>query len=709
VPKEDCDTVTTATPAPPSAGLTVGVDIGGTFTDLCILGHDGIVAVGKTLTTHDEPAAGVEDVLRRALDDHALDPADVHGVVHGTTLVTNALIERRGPRTALITTEGFRDVLEMRREHRYELHDLSLDLPVPLVPRWLRCEARERTLADGTVERDLDTEHLQRLAGELTEAGVEAVAVAFLHSHVNPRHERAARDAIRASAPGMRVAISSDVNPELREYERTSTTVANVYVQELVETYLSDLESRLRNLGIIPPPRIMLSNGGVATIPTAQRLPIRMLESGPAGGALGAVVFGRQGDHPDLLAFDMGGTTAKTCIIEDGQPLINHTFEVDRAYRLKPGSGLPVRAPVIDMIEIGAGGGSIARVDALGLLTIGPDSAGSHPGPVSYGRGGADVTVTDADVVLGYVSPDDFLGGDLQLDADAAVRAVEEQVAGPLGVGLAEAAWGIHATVNDSMANAARVHAIERGKDSTSLPMLVMGGNGPVHGPGVARSLGCRTFISPPAAGVLSAAGFLSAPLSIDGVHSMHARLESLSVDDAAATFAILEREGERVLAESGMSDADVTHERSLEMRFVGQGSEIEVPVPAVEPGWHECVRERFDAQYRDRFGAAAPSDVAVEIMTWRLTSSGPDPDAYLRSSTGDQTPGPTRSRSAYFPEVGYVDTAVYDRYRLAPGSTITGPALVQERESTLVLAPGMDGVVRADGCIEITIEGSAS
>ena len=695
------------TTATPQSTLAVGVDIGGTFTDVCVLDHAGIVAVGKTLTTHGEPAAGVEDVLRRTLADNRLDPGKVRGVVHGTTLVTNALIERRGPRTALIATEGFRDVLEMRREHRYELYDLSLDLPVPLVPRWLRCEARERILADGTIERPLDTDHLRQLARELSAAGVEAVAVAFLHSHVNPEHELAAREAINAVAPAIRVSISSEVNPELREYERTSTTVANVYVQALVESYLTDLERRLRNIGIGPPPRIMLSNGGIATIETAQRFPIRMLESGPAGGALGAVAFGRQTDNPDLLAFDMGGTTAKTCIVENGQPLINHTFEVDRAYRLKPGSGLPVRAPVIDMIEIGAGGGSIARVDALGLLTIGPDSAGSHPGPVSYGRGGDAVTVTDADVVLGYVSPDDFLGGDLRLDPDAAAQAVKAQIADPLGISVAEAAWGIHATVNESMANAARVHAIERGKDSTRLPMLVMGGNGPIHGPGVARSLGCTTFLSPPAAGVLSAAGFLSAPLSIDCVRSLHARLDAISDEVAAATFGALEADGERVLAESGSENSTVTHSRSLEMRFVGQGSEIEVPVPAVGPGWHDAVRTRFDSEYRDRFGAAAPTDVEVEIMTWRLTSTGPEPDTYLRLADADGPNGPTGSRSAYFPDCGYIDTQVYDRRALRPGSTITGPALVQERESTLVLAPHMAGVVRADGSIEVTIEGS--
>ena len=518
--------------------LRVGVDIGGTFTDLCVLDEDGIVAVGKTLTTHDEPAAAVEAVLGEALTAHGLDPADVTGVVHGTTLVTNALIERRGARTALVTTEGFRDVVEMRREHRYDLYDLDLRLPTPLAPRWLRFGVPERILADGSVDTPLDEDHLRRLAGELADAGVEAVAVCFLHSHLNPAHEQAARVVIAEAAPGLRVALSCEVNPEIREFERASTTLANVYVQGIVEDYLGDLRDRLHRLGIGPEPRIMLSHGGVATIDTARRLPIRMLESGPAGGALGAVAFGRAAGRDDQLAFDMGGTTAKVCLVEDGRPLVSHVFEVDRLQRLRAGSGLPVRAPVIDMIEIGAGGGSVARVDALGLVTVGPDSAGSDPGPVSYGRGGTACTVTDADLVLGYLDPDHFLGGRMRLDADAAADAVRRQVAEPMGIDVPQAAWGIHATVNENMANAARVHAIERGRDPAGLPMFVQGGNGPLHGPGVARALGCPAVVVPPAAGVLSALGFLSAALSIDLVRSRHAELSGVDEQTASDTFA---------------------------------------------------------------------------------------------------------------------------------------------------------------------------
>ena len=693
---------------PGQRSLRVGVDIGGTFTDLCVLDPDGIVAVGKTLTTHDEPAAAVEAVLRETLAEHHLDPADVTGVVHGTTLVTNALIERRGARTALVTTEGFRDVVEMRREHRYELYDLDLRLPAPLAPRWLRFGVAERVLADGSVHTPLDEDQLRRLARELADHAVEAVAVCFLHSHVNPVHEQAARAVLEEAAPGLRVALSAEVNPEIREFERASTTLANVYVQGLVEDYLADLRDRVHRLGIGPEPRIMLSHGGVATIDTARRFPIRMLESGPAGGALGAVAFGRAAGRDDQLAFDMGGTTAKVCLIEDGRPLVSHVFEVDRLKRLRAGSGLPVRAPVIDMIEIGAGGGSVARVDALGLVTVGPDSAGSDPGPVSYGLGGTQCTVTDADLVLGYLDPDRFLGGRMTLDAAAAAEAVRTQVAEPMGIGLAEAAWGVHATVNENMANAARVHAIERGRDPAGLPVFVQGGNGPLHGPGVARALGCATLVVPPAAGVLSALGFLAAALSIDLVRSRHTELAAVEERTAADTFAEMQAEATGVLLDSGVPAEEIVHTRILDMRFVGQGSEVEVEVPEVGAGWQAEVRRRFGAQYQERFGTLAPADVEVEVLTWRLTSRGPRPDARLVLPSGEAG-GDSRvgSREAWFPEAdGYVATAVHDRRRLAPGDVVEGPALVQEPESTLVLPPGTSCSVEKDGSLVVDLSG---
>ncbi len=668
--------------------LRVGVDIGGTFTDLCVLDDDGIVAVGKVLTTHDEPARAVEEVLRAAVADHHLDPTAVHSLIHGTTLVTNALIERRGAPTALLTTEGFRDVLEMAREHRYELYDLGIEMPRPLVPRHLRHGVPERTLADGTVEQEVDVRHVQRLARELVDAGVEAVAVCFLHSHVDDRNERAARDAIAGAAPGLRVALSSEVNPEIREYERSSTTVANVYVQSIVEGYLADLRDRMAAVGVPRPPLIMLSNGGVATLEVARRHPIRMLESGPAGGALGAVAFGAGRGLADLMAFDMGGTTAKLSVIEGGRPLVTHAFEVARLYRMRPGSGLPVRAPVLDMIEIGAGGGSIAAVDPLGLVTVGPQSAGSEPGPVCYGRGGTRATVTDADLVLGYLGADSFLGGSMPLDLEAAREAIRTQVAEPMGIDVEQAAWGVHATVNENMANAARVHAVERGQDVTRLPLFASGGNGPLHGPGLARALGSPSVLVPPAAGVLSALGFLSAPLSIDLVQSAHTRLGDLGADTAHARLEQLRTEAAKVLTESGVPAEEIVHEHSCDMRFVGQGTETAVAVPEGGDDWVARVEAGFRAAYEGRFGTVAPRDVEVEILTWRVGSRGTDPEARLRFAPRDGGGSRTGSRRAWFPDHGWVEAEVHDRYLLRPGEELQGPALLEERESTLVVPP---------------------
>ncbi|MGH3098453.1 MAG: hydantoinase/oxoprolinase family protein [Streptosporangiales bacterium] len=690
-----------------ASGLRAGVDIGGTFTDLAVLDADGIAAVGKTLTTHAEPAAGVEAVLRDTLRAHDLDPANVTAVVHGTTLVTNALIERTGATTALLTTAGFRDAVEMGREHRYDLYDLDLELPRPLVPRHLRFGVTERVFADGQVDVHLDVSALQRLAAELAETGIDAVAVSFLHSYLNDTHERLAREVLEATAPGIRVALSSEVNPEMREYERTSTTLANVYVQGLVDDYLADLRERLRTLGFPRDPAIMLSGGGIATVDTARRFPIRMLESGPAGGVLGAVAFTRAGQSPDQMTFDMGGTTAKLCLVEGRRPLVRHASEVDRRHRLRPGSGLPIRAPVIDMIEIGAGGGSIARVDSLGLLTVGPDSAGSEPGPVCYGLGGERCTVTDADVVLGYLDPGLFLGGRMRLDANAAAPAITEQVAEPMGISLSDAAWGIHATVNENMANAARIHAVERGQDPARHGLFVLGGNGPVHGPGVARALGAPAVVVPPAAGVLSALGFLAAPMSYDSVRSWRTTLDAVDPADAGSVFAAMEERGAAVLRDSGVETDHIFVGRSLDMRFVGQGSEIEVPVPAVGPDWREEVRRLFAAQYQERYGSAIPEGVEIEILTWRVASRGPEPRTPLRQHLGADRGDPLVGyRDAYFPDAGgYVRTAIYDRYKLGVDEQVDGPALVQENESTLVLAPGMRCTVGKDGSLTIDFQ----
>jgi N-methylhydantoinase A len=681
--------------------LHAGLDIGGTFTDLCLVEDGRIVGIDKALTTPHDPSEGVEAVLAHALQALGRSFSEVELLVHGTTIVTNAIIERRGSPSALLTTAGFRDSIEIGRERRYELYDLMVELPRPLVPRHLRFDVPERMLADGVVETPLDEDYVERLASELGDAGIEAVAISFLHAYANAAHEVAARGALLRVAPGLRVSISSDVAPELREYERTSTTIANVYVQALVADYLEALRRRLERLGFGGGLYAMLSSGGIATVETASRFPIRLLESGPAAGALAAAAHGKASGEADLLSFDMGGTTAKLCVVEDGKPLVAEDFEVDRVYRLKPGSGIPVKLPVIDMIEIGVGGGSIARVDSLGLLKVGPRSAGADPGPSCYGLGGTDATVTDADLVLGYLDPAYFLGGRLQLDVQAARDAIEREVAVPLGLSVEEAAWGIHAIVNENMANAARVHAVERGKDVGELAMLAFGGAGPVHAVGVASALGCPRVIAPLGAGVMSTVGFLVSPFAFDFVRSWRCVLDDLDTARAAALFAEMEDEGFRLLVDSGVAADNVAHARSVDMRYVGQGHEVRVPIPAgLDPA---SLGEAFACEYVRLYGREGP-DVPVEAMSWRVVTSGPSPQVDL-SGVGSPPAGAASrgSRQTYFGPAGWVETPVLDRYALAVGVRLTGPAIVEERESTLVVGAGHTVEVTAQLALSVT------
>ena len=559
----------------------IGVDIGGTFTDLVVFDDvTGSIAVGKTLTTPRDPSHAVEALVLETLKREGMAASEARQLIHGTTLVTNAIIERTGSRTALLATQGFRDSIEIGRENRYELYDLMLEMPQPLVPRYLRFGAPQRTLSDGTTLQELDGAFVEQLTRELVANGIEAVAIAFLNSFTNPTAEREARAIVQRVGPHMRVAISSEVVPEIREFERTSTTIANVYVQERVEKYLRELQARLERIGFSGSLFLMISSGGIVTVDTAVRFPVRLLESGPAGGALAAASYGAACGYSDLLSFDMGGTTAKFCIIDQGQPLIAHEFEVDRRYRLKKGSGLPIKLPVIEMIEIGAGGGSIARIDALGLLKVGPESAGAEPGPVCYGNGGTEPTVTDADLVLGYLDPDYFLGGQLKIDMAAARRAILERIAKLSGLSLEEAAWGIHQVVNESMANAARIHTLERGKDPHRFPMFAFGGAGPVHGYRIAKALGSPALIVPFGAGVMSAVGFLTAPLAFDFVRSWPGRIDAMDWQRANALLGEMEAEGQALLEQSGVLPAHISHRRVADIRYVGQGHEIQVPLP---------------------------------------------------------------------------------------------------------------------------------
>lgn len=679
----------------PGKPLRVGVDIGGTFTDLIAFDvRTGRLSLGKTLTTPTEPARGVITGMMETLRTAGEEPSAVSGIVHGTTLVTNALIERKGAVTALLATDGFRDAVEIRREGRYDLYDLFIEMPTPLAPRRRRLGIRERVLADGSVYLPLDTAQLPEIVAQLRALGTEAVAVSLMHSYQNPDHERQIGEALATLAPELIVSLSSEVVPEIREYERTSTTLANVYVRPLVERYLADLVTRLDDLGITDAPLfIMLSSGGTATVETARRFPIRLIESGPAAGALAAAYYGTLTGRADLLSFDMGGTTAKACLIENGEPLIASDFEVARVYRFKKGSGLPVRVPVIEMIEIGAGGGSVARVDTLGLLKVGPDSAGADPGPACYGRGGMEPTVTDADLLLGYLDPDFFLGGKMQLDRDAAARAVA-RIAEPLGLGITEAAWGIHQVVNENMAGAARIHAVERGKDPRRYPVFAFGGAGPVHAYRVARILGAPELIVPLGAGVTSALGFLVAPLAFDYVRSYYARLDNLDWAKADALLTEMESEGAATLAEAGVARAGLTFRRSAEMRYIGQGFEVSVPLPdgPLTPERLSEVQEAFAVAYRALYGRTAEG-VPLEVLTWRVVVSGPRPELALGSDTfgtADARDAQKGERRIYLPEHGGFTVApVYDRYRLGTGATFSGPAVIEERECTVILGGG--------------------
>jgi len=712
----------------------LGVDIGGTFTDLVVIDETTATAhVGKVLTNPKDVAHGVEEGIHALLDEAGVSSGEVRAVVHGTTLATNALIEKKGARTALLTTEGFRDALEIGREGRYDMYDLFIDPPPPLVPRHLRREVPERLLADGSIARALDEVAARRALAELAKDGVAALAICLLHAYVNPAHESRLAALAREAIPEVFVACSSEVVPEIREYDRTSTTCANAYVAPLMARYLEDLERRLTGLGIPGQLYIMQSSGGIALPPFARRLPVRLVESGPAAGALAAAQAARERREPRLLSFDMGGTTAKACVIDDGVPLVGREFEVARADRFKKGSGLPIRVPVIELIEIGAGGGSIARVDRMGLLKVGPDSAGADPGPACYSLGGRLPTVTDADLLLGYLDAEFFLGGRMRLDREAARRGVEEHVASPLGLDVTGAAWGIHRVVNETMAAAARIHGIERGRDLRQYPLFAFGGAGPVHCWQVAKVLKVPRILIPFGAGAMSAFGLLAAPLAFDFVRTGRQRLDRADWPGINRLFAEMEEEGRALLSRAGVPPADVRLARIAEMRYAGQGHEVEcaVPLGALSLQSLPAITASFESAYRALYHRL-PQGVPIEALNWRLTVSGPNPRIGLSGRSeprrdvvagavrrpaepggpvgaGSARParaegGLTQSRSgaaraanplkatrmAYFAEAGgFVETAVYDRYALDPGAEFTGPAIVEERESTAVVGPG--------------------
>jgi N-methylhydantoinase A len=562
-------------------------------------------------------------------------------------------------------------------------------------------------LVDGSVRRPVDPAEVRSLAARLRAEGIEAVAVCLLHAYANPAHERLAGTILREALPDVAVTLSSELVPEIREYERTSTTLANVYVQRLAQRYLERLRDRLRGAGLGGGLYIMQSNGGLCEAETGGRYPVRLIESGPAAGALAAAHYGALLGQKDLLSFDMGGTTAKACVISDGEPLVSPEFEVDRRYHFKKGSGLPIKVPVIEMIEIGTGGGSIARVDALRRLRVGPESAGARPGPVAYGQGGAEPTVTDADLVLGYLDPDFFLGGQMRLDRDAAERAVAERVGRPLALDPVEAAWGIHQLANESMAGAARIHAIERGKDVERFPIFAFGGAGPVHAFGVARILRSPSVIYPLGAGVMSAVGFLVAPLSFDFVRTLPGALDALDWAAVARAVSEMEAEGREVLGRT-IPARDIRFRRYADMRYRKQGYEIRVPVPdgPLDATRRDEIHRSFENVYRAIYGHTV-RDAPIEAVSWRVVAQGPRPSLQLPTNARpNRDPQGARKgvRRVYLPDAkGYAEVPVYDRYGLGAGATLEGPAVIEERESTVVVNAAAP--IRVDAASNVIVE----
>ncbi|HEX9125331.1 MAG TPA: hydantoinase/oxoprolinase family protein, partial [Methylomirabilota bacterium] len=664
----------------------------------------------KVLTTHEDPARAVAAGVGALLGEGRLLPEHFTRVVHATTLFTNALIERRGAVTGLITTAGFRDTLEIGRERKYELYDLHIAKPEPLVPRNLRLEVAERSRADGGIERRLDTKQLESRARALAQAGVESIAVVFLHAYANPRHEAQAARLIAKRHPKIAVTTSHEVAPEIREYERTSTTVANAYIKPLAQRYLALMAKRLEGLGIPAPLLLMLSSGGLTHVAEAQRTPVQMLESGPAAGALAGAFFGRADGGGKLLAFDMGGTTAKLSLVDEGEPLTAYSFEAARQKRFMEGSGLPIRISTLELIEIGAGGGSIASVDEIGLLKVGPRSAGSQPGPASYGLGGSEPTVTDADFLLGYLNPDYFAGGEVKVDVAAARRAIE-RLAGTLGLDPVKVAWGIHDIVNENMASAARVHIAERGRDPRDYALLCTGGAGPVHAQQVAQKLGILRVICPPSAGVASALGLLVAPARVDRVATVGMRLDTGSITALEAVFKRLEDEARAVMADTGLKLESATMKRLADGRFLGQGFDLVVGLPEGPYDDGAASRKKltaaFESAYREKF-ALTPPGVAVEFLNIRVSARAPvsGSEVVLQGGKGQGSASALKGkRPVYFRETGgFVETVVYDRYRLGIGDEIRGPAVLEEQGSTLVVGPGATARVAPTGNVVLTL-----
>ena len=692
-----------------SPNYRIGVDIGGTFTDVVLWNVAGDeTRQTKLLTTPDDPSRAVIDGIKQILCDANILPQDVEAVIHGTTLVANALIERKGVKTGLITTKGFRDVLEIGREWRYDLFDLAIEMPPPLAERPVRAEVEERIDAAGNVLQKLEISKVDSIVSEFKKRGVQSIGVCLLHAYQNNNHEIAIRDRLNKIAPEISVSLSSIVSAEMGEYERSSTTIADAYVHPIFKRYIQRLVTALTDMGISRDLLLVLSDGRTVTHETAIQFPIRLVQSGPAAGAQAAVLYGGLSGVDNLLCFDMGGTTAKACLIEKGEPQRSASFEVARVFRFAEGSGLPLQIPAIDMIEIGAGGGSIARLDPLGLIQVGPDSASSDPGPVCYGKGGTEPTVTDADLVLGYLDSESFLGGAMSLDRAAARSAIQTSLADPLGISAEEAAWGIHETVTGNMAQAAAVHAIEKGLNISRFSLVPIGGAGPVHACNMARKMGVEKLICPAGAGVASAIGMLGSPISFEIAKTNLARLDSVNWPSIHKMIHDMSDRGRALIRDAGIGEETVTVQYSAMMRYVGQGYEVEVPIEeiTVKNGDVTAVAECFAESYQRRFGRT--EKMPPETVTWRVVVSGPRPPLIeaVRHSTGKAAKElvEAKHRPVWFGDrVGFVDTPVYARTPLRSGTSIEGPAVIEETESTLIIPPDFRGTM--DTALNLIVE----
>ena len=684
--------------------VRLGIDIGGTFTDV-VLEVGNQTYSTKVLTTYIAPENAIIDGIQQVCTKAIIQPSDINQIIHGTTLATNALIERRGAKTALITTQGFRDVIEMRTESRFEQYDLNLTLPDPLLPRQMRYTVPGRIDASGNELKPLTRADILPIIDEIAAAGYQSVAIGLIHSYLNDTHEKLVRDVLAESIPDIMVSLSSEVSPQMREYERFNTVVANAYIKPLMKSYLGRLEGRLQDEGINCNVFLMHSGGGIISIESAANFPVRLVESGPAGGAVFAANIAAKYGLDKVLSFDMGGTTAKICLIKNQTPKTSRVFEVARTYRFKKGSGMPISIPVIDMVEIGAGGGSLAHIDAMRQIRVGPESAGSEPGPACYGRGGAKPAVTDADLILGRLDPNNFAGGSIKLDASLAENALKSELGDQLKMDATTSAFGLAEVVDENMANAARVHAVENGEDLSEYTMIAFGGAAPLHAGRLCEKLGVNRLLVPPGAGVGSAIGFLRAPFSFEANRSVYMTLKSFDPKKVKDILSNLKIEATAFVRNCN-TVSPILAEFKVYMRYSGQGWEIPITLnenQAMNPNVSEF-ENRFIEDYTKLFGRPVEG-MNIEITVWSVNATTP-PETVSR--VAEKIAGEAAliqcNRNLFDPALAeFVNASVILREHMKSGSVTQGPSIITEDETTIIVPSSRDAICQPDGCIDIT------